>query len=73
MGVYACMHMELEPWPVNVQHHQKRDTARERMKVPWQEKKKKKVRFDDKTMVFLPTQAQINNDRVTYHVGCKEA
>jgi hypothetical protein len=34
------------------------------------ERKRKKVRFDDKTTVFLPTQAQIN-DRVTYHVGSK--
>ena len=65
--------MELEPWPVNVQHHQKRDTAHERMKIPQREKNKKKVRFNDKITVFLPTQAQINNDRVTYHVGCKEA
>jgi hypothetical protein len=32
------------------------------------ERKRKKVRFADKTTVFLPTQAQIN-DRVTYHVG----
>jgi len=47
-------------------HHQKRDTE-------WKshgERKIKKVRFDDKTTGFLPTQAQIN-DRVTYHVGSK--